>query len=220
MLHTQLLLSNLFHCLTTHIIKKVLQVQADEKRSIGKEYLSFLLAVSHTFSCCFWSSLCPLFCHIHFPQPGVPSSLLQAPLSPCTCYSRRNKFIPEFSLLLAFGSSSSLSGFAPMCQVRDLCFFKCEDTGKVRHINPLFIYRSGTGRATAIWDFLCCFTHPWPLQWPELLWRVGLSSNSASDQLLAQRISCGMAQICQICVVIKWNCPWSIKIWANYCHIN
>lgn len=77
-------------------------------------------------------------------------------------------------------------------------FFKCEGTGKVRHINPLFIYRSGTGQATAISDFLCCFTHPWPLQWPKLPWRVRASSNSASDQLLAHRISCGMAQICQI----------------------
>lgn len=145
-----------------------------------------------------WSSLYPLFCHIHLPQPGVSSSLLQAPLSPCTCYSRRNEFIPEFSLLLAFGSSSSLSGFALTFQVRDLCFFKCEGTGKVRHINPLFIYRSGTGQATAISGFLCCFTHPWPLQWPKLLGRVRVSSNSASDQLLAHRISCGMAQICQI----------------------
>lgn len=169
----------------------------DEKKYV-KEYLSFPPSVSHTFSCCFWPSLYLLFCHIHLLQLGVPSSLLQAPLSPCTCYSRRNELIAEVSLLLAFGSSSSRSGFALVFQVRDLCFFKCEGTGKVRHINPLFIYRSGTGQATAIWDFLCCFTHPWPLQWPKLLWRVGISSNSASDQPLAHRISYGMAQICQI----------------------
>lgn len=59
----------------------------DEKIRTGKECLSLFPAISHTSSCCFWSSLCALFCHIHLPQPGVPSSLLQAPLSPCTSAS-------------------------------------------------------------------------------------------------------------------------------------
>lgn len=77
-------------------------------------------------------------------------------------------------------------------------FFQCEGTGKARHFNPVFIYRSGTGQATAIWSFPCCFTQHWPLQWPKLLSRVRGSSNSVSAQPSAHRISCGMAQICQI----------------------
>lgn len=56
-----------------------------KKRRLGKNiFPSFLPTALHIFSCCFWSSLYALFCHIHLPLPEVPSSLLRAPLSPCT----------------------------------------------------------------------------------------------------------------------------------------
>lgn len=95
-----------------------------KKKVLGKNIFPFFsLYPIHSHAA--FDPLCILcFCHIHLPQPVLSSSLLQAPLSPCTCYSRRNEFIPEFSLLLAFGSSSSLSSFALTFQVRDLCFFQ------------------------------------------------------------------------------------------------
>lgn len=148
----------------------------DEKENCERTCLSFLPAVSCTFSYLFWASQHTLFSyiHIHLPQADVPSSLLQTPLSPCSCYSRVQKERVYPWLLSAPGLRqlflTLLSGFALLFQVRYLWFFQFEGPGKARHVNPLFICRSGAGQATAIWDFLCCITQRWPLQWSKLLW--------------------------------------------------
>lgn len=110
-----------------------------------------------------------------------------------------------------------LTGIALTFQVWDLCFFQHEGSDKARHINPVFIYRSGTGQAMAIWDFPFLRQH-WPLQWSGLWWRVRGSSISASTQPTEHHV--GWFKYAKLCVVIKWNGPWSIQIWANYYHIN
>lgn len=174
----------------------------DEKRKKGtvKEYPSPFSQL-YPISGFFWASQHPLFSHIHLPQAEVPSSLLQTPVPPCSCYSRVQKERVYPQLLSAPGLWQHFLTFricSCVSSERPLHFFQCEGTGKARHFNPVFIYRSGTGQATAIWSFPCCFTQHWPLQWPKLLSRVRGSSNSVSAQPSAHRISCGMAQICQI----------------------
>lgn len=64
----------------------------DEKRKKGtvKEYPSPFSQL-YPISGFFWASQHPLFSHIHLPQAEVPSSLLQTPVPPCSCYSRVQK---------------------------------------------------------------------------------------------------------------------------------
>lgn len=154
----------------------------------------------------------------------ITSFNLKSPLSCCEHHSQLLLQNPGVYPWLLSASGlwllflTVLTGFALTFQVRDFCFFQHEGTDKASHINPVFTYRSGTGQAMAIWDFPCCFRQHWPLQWSGLWWRVRGSWNSASTQPAEHHV--GWLKYAKLCVVIKWNGPWSIQIWANYYHIN
>lgn len=175
----------------------------------------------HTFSCFFSaSSVLP---HPH-PSRSGPLFPLQTWLSPCRCYSRvqKERVYPWLSLLPAFGSSSSLYFQDLISRFKwETCAFSsvralakldpsilCLFTGQVKDRQ----HQSEISRAALHSTRLCC--DPDFYRGQEVVQALRQLSRQPTEY------HAGWLKYAKLCVVIKWNGPWSIKIWANYNHIN